>query len=263
MTYQPVLPSGGLAGWRFLQRTIETQQATFNKSVVMTRETERFAERIADIRSAADLVADRDVLKVALGAFGLGDDLSNKFFIQKILEEGTTKDDALANKLADSRYERLSAAFGFGPGETVQTGSRVNMARIVEAYREQQFEIAIGNQDESMRLALNAERELERLAGDPRGDDAKWFTLMSLPPVRKVLETAFGLPSAFGQIDIDQQLGVLKDKTLSLTGRNDVAQFLDADNREKLITRFQALAQINAFASVSSPQMNALTLLRS
>ncbi len=31
MTYQPVIPYGGMAGWAFLQRTQEAQQDAFEK----------------------------------------------------------------------------------------------------------------------------------------------------------------------------------------------------------------------------------------
>ena len=57
----------------------------------------------------------QDVAKpvVALGAFGLQDDLPNRFFIQKVLEGGTLSTDSLANKLSDPRYAALAKAFGF------------------------------------------------------------------------------------------------------------------------------------------------------
>ena len=40
---------------------------------------------------------------MALGAFGLQDDINNRYFIRKILEEGTTNEDALANRFSDTR----------------------------------------------------------------------------------------------------------------------------------------------------------------
>ena len=83
MTFQPVIPFGGNAGWSFLQRTLESQQATFEKGTVLRRDVDYFRENIGNISTAADLVADRRLLNVALGAFGLDDDLPNKAFIQK------------------------------------------------------------------------------------------------------------------------------------------------------------------------------------
>jgi len=114
MTFQPIVPLSGFAGWSFLQRTLENQQSAFNASQTLQRDTEYFKENIGNITSAEDLVADRRLLGVALGAFNLGEDINNKFFVQKILADGTLDPDALSNKLADSRYQDFAKAFGFG-----------------------------------------------------------------------------------------------------------------------------------------------------
>jgi hypothetical protein len=67
-------------------------------------------------------VGDRRLLEVALGAFGLDDDIRNRFFIRKVLEEGTTSPSRrFANRLSDKRYLALAETFGFGdrPGGNV------------------------------------------------------------------------------------------------------------------------------------------------
>ena len=121
MTYQPVVPVGGYAGWVFLNRTMDTQQAAFNSSAAIQRDVDYFKENIGEISSAEALVNDRRLLSVALGAFGLDDDINNKYFIQKVLDDGTLDDDALANKLSDKRYFEFSKAFGFGDFDTPNT----------------------------------------------------------------------------------------------------------------------------------------------
>ena len=69
--FQPIVPTGGLAGWRFLQRTYDTQFEAFSKSVSLQRDTDYFKENIAEATTAEALVSDRRLLTVALGAFGL------------------------------------------------------------------------------------------------------------------------------------------------------------------------------------------------
>ncbi len=71
MSFQPVVPLSGYVGWRFLERTIDAQQEAFNTSQPIARATDYFREKIAQVRTADDLVADRQLLSVALGAFGL------------------------------------------------------------------------------------------------------------------------------------------------------------------------------------------------
>lgn len=163
MSFQPIIPTSGLAGWSFLQRTYEAQTDAFNSSRVITRDTEYFAAQIAQVNTAEDLVADRRLLRITLGAFGLEDDLNNKFFIRKILEEGTINPASLANKMSDSRYTAMSSAFGFDLG-VPNTKLSDFAGNIIEKYRAQQFRVAVGEQNQDMRLALNAKQELSEIA---------------------------------------------------------------------------------------------------
>ncbi len=262
MSFQPVIPSSGVVGWRFLQRTQEAQVEAFNQSPRLQREVDYFLENISNVQTAEDLVKDRRLLSVALGAFSLQDDINNRYFIQKILSDGTGSDDALSNKLTDERYKKLSAAFGFGPGEVRTTGFSDAMSDIVESYREMSFEVSVGKQDDTMRIALYAQRELSALADKDVSEDAKWFSVMGLPPLRSMFETALGLPSAFGQIDIDQQLEIFREKTRAVTGNGSFSQFSDPGMVEKFTTLYLARSQIAQMSAANSAGANALALLR-
>ncbi len=261
MTYQPVVPISGLTGWRFLQRTLETQSDAFAKSASIVRDTDYFREKIGEVGTAEDLVSDRRLLRVALGAFGLQDDINNRYLIQKVLEDGTLKDDTLANRLGDDRYRAMSAAFGFGDFPIPSTKISDFGDRMVAKFRRQQFEVAIGDQDNSMRLALNAQRELEVLAAGTSSEDTKWLRIMGTPPLREVFEIGLAMPASFGQIDIDRQLELFKDRMEKLTGDNSIAQFLDPDARDQLVQRYLLQNEVRQFQSASVGSV-ALSLLQ-
>ncbi|NOD65135.1 MULTISPECIES: DUF1217 domain-containing protein [unclassified Ruegeria] len=261
MTFQPVVPSGGIVGWRFLQRTYEGQFQSFSSSAANDRETKYFMENIGKVQSAEDLVSDRRLLQVALGAFGLEGDLDNRFFVQKILEDGTQADDALSNRLADKRYREFSDAFGFGPGAVRKTALRTNMEEIAQANLSARFEIAVGASDETMRIALYAQRELAELANSTSSADTKWFDLMGLPPLRSMMETALGLPPSFAQLDIDAQLVEFKDRLFQLTGSENLAQFSDQNAVTELTDTYLARSQIAQLQNTISPAQTALILL--
>ena len=114
-----------------------------------------------------------------------------------------------------------------------------------------------------MRIAMYAGREIAEIAGDDMSENAKWFTLLGQAPLKKFFETAMGLPSAVGQLDLDRQLEIYKDKTLSLTGSSDVSQFTDPEVLEDLTIRYLARAQIEEFTASFNPAANALFLLQS
>lgn len=262
MTYQPVVIGSGIMGWRFIERTYDAQFEAFSKSPSFERDTDYFKENISTIKSAEDLVSDRRLLRVALSAFGLKDDLNNRYFIQKILEDGTTANSALANRLADDRYSKFSQAFGFGPGETIKTGNSFEMSGVLDRHKAQEFEIAVGNVDETMRIALSAQHELVNLANSGKGEDAMWFNVMGTPPLRSFFETALGLPKFFGRIDIDRQLVVFQDRMDQLTGKSSVAQFQRVEFLEKITNAFLARSQIGNLGAGNSASSNAVLLLQ-
>jgi Protein of unknown function (DUF1217) len=249
MTYAPALPLGGYAGWAFLKRTMTSQTAAFNTAPDLKSDEAYFRAKIGQINTAEQLVADRRLLKVALGAFGLEKDIDNKFFIQKVLQDGTLKTGTLANKLADKQYQKLSAAFGFGDFAVPSTKVSTFPDKIISAYRARQFEVAVGEQSPDLRLALNVQRELPGIADKATSsENAKWFTVLGNAPLRKVFEKALGLPSSIGALDLDQQLQAFKDKAKSQTGSDTVSQFSDPAKLEGLVRRFLLRSEAESFA---------------
>lgn len=261
MSFQPIVPLGGYAGWSFLTRTLDRQQAAFDQSPALARDTDYFAAKIATIDSAEALVADRRLMRVALGAFGLGDDIDSRHFIRTVLEEGSVDDSALANKLSDKRYRALAEAFGFGPGETPRTATPGFAADMVAAYRRQSFEIAVGEQDTSLRLALNLDRELTELVESRQSDEAAWLSVMGSAPLREVFDTAFGLPEGFAALDLDDQLATYRSKALQRFGSSDLAQFAEPDQREALVRAYLVQAQLVEVDVSLNAARTALTLL--
>ena len=260
MTFVPVIPLGGYAGYRFLEKTSEAQRAAHSSDPVVQRDLDYFREKIGSVDTAAELVDDYRLRKVALGAFGLDDDINAKFFIQKVLEEGTLNQDALANKLTDKRYAEMADAFAFDLG-TPSTKISTFAEDIEAKYLALKFEGAVGQVNEPMRLALNAKRELSSLAGETSSDATKWFTILGTPPLRAVFEQAFNLPSSFGALDIDRQLEVMRDRSESLFGSSEISQFADDEKLDNLVQRFLVMGSIVTSNPALTSANTALVLL--
>lgn len=76
-----------------------------------------------------------------------------------------------------------------------------------------------------------------------------------------MVETALGLPDAFGQVDIDQQLDVFKERSNRILGISDPSEFADPEILENVINTFLARSQLNSFGAGASSGQIALTLL--
>lgn len=261
MTFQPVLPLSGYAGWLFLERTADTQKTAFNESASVKRITDDFRERIGSIQTAEDLVADRGLLSVALGAFGLDDDIDNRFFIQKVLEGDPTSDEALSNRLSDSRYSDLNAAFGFGNLGLPRTALSFFADDMIARYEARQFERAVGEQNNDLRLALNLAPALDDVISGNSTNDGQWFAMMGNSPLRSMVQTALGFPSSFATIDIDKQLEQFKDRANATFGTRDFSALASEENQEKIIRLYLLRSEAAASSSLSGASA-ALTLLQ-
>lgn len=261
MTFQPVVPIGGVSGWRFLERTAAAQRAAFEKSPEIQRDVAYFIENISSVESAEDLVADRRLLKVALGAFGMESEIDKRAFLRKVLEEGTAAEGALANRLTDPAWRKFSAAFGFGSADGTQTARAGFAGEIAAAYKIRAFEASVGDADESMRLAMTFRREMATMSTDGEFG-ASWFLALGSKPLRAVFEKAYGLPTAFGQLDIDRQREILRDKTSTKFGADSLAAFRDEGAVEALIDSFLARAQTEQGVPAKAGAATALALLQ-
>ena len=263
MPFSPALPFGGLAGYRFLERTYDRQLELFNKSPDVQRDIDYFLENAGNVISALDITSDPPLLRVVLGAYGLEEDINKQAFVRKVIAEGTIDPDAFSNRLVESAYREMSEAVGIG-----NFGSRLNLADVrqdfVERYRVRQFEVAAGEVDVDLRLALNFERRAPELIADVTTDRTGWLRLLGSPPIRQVIESAFNLPAEFAQVDLDQQVEEIQDRALSLLGTKSPSALSDPDVTQRLVERFLLRSQLeNGAIGASTPGATALSLLQS
>lgn len=262
MTASVALPFGGLSGWAFLQRTRTAQQAVLAADPVTRRDEAYFRARIGSVKTAEDLVSDRRLLKVALEAFGLGADLNSRYFIRKVLADGTEDKTDLANRLADKQYLALSRAFGFGTADGPRTGEAGFADTILNAWRNKTFQAAVGDRSNALRLALNAEESLPAIATADVSDNTKWYRILGSAPLREVFVTAFGLPRAFSSQGLDQQLATMKQRSDQVFGGDSVGQFADPDRLSALLRRYIVLAGDDVAALSTGSRTTALQLLQ-
>ena len=258
--FVPVVPAGGLQGWRFLNRTAEAQRQAFAQSGDIQREKQYFVETIGNVRTPDDLIADRRLLSFALDAFGLGDDLKSHAFIRKVLQSSSGDPEALANRLADRRYRDFANAFGFSEEGGPRTAISGSVDRIVLRWHEERFETALGQVQPAMRIALNAQAEIGRIASAANTDDGRWYAVLGSAPLREFVQTALGLPASFATIDLDTQVTTLRHRLGTLLGtEGEVGDLSDPARMDKLIRNYFLRQDIQATGSVR--QNTALALL--
>ena len=261
MTYTPAIPLSGLLGWRVFNESMTRQFDAFSDTAAVKRDVAYFRENIENAKSPKDLIEDRRLLTVALGAFGLEEEIDKKAIIRKVLEEGTDIADSFANRLADNRWKDFAKEFGYGN----VTLSRVDLPefqdKVAQQYLERSFEARVGDVDGDMRLAMNFRREAARIAADPTVERTGWFKIMGQRPLRAVVETALGLPAQFATVNIDKQKEVLEDRALDLFGEKSPTIFADPEVVDDMLRKFFLQSEIANGPSQTTRGVGAISLL--
>ena len=168
----------------------------------------------------------------------------------------------MADRLVDKRYARMAEAFGFDSKFGPRTRLDHVVSQMIASYETRQFEIAVGNQDQTLRLSLGFEREIASIVERASSDNSAWYGILGNPPVRKVVTDAFNLPSAFTALDLDRQVETLKDKTQGLYGSDKASVLTIPSNTQDLVRRYLVQA-VNTGSSINtSGQSSALAILR-
>lgn len=259
MSFKPFIVGTGVNAWSTLQSTIDRQKNAFKKREDIKNQINNFTSDMKKIQTTDALMNNYASLNVALGAFDLSDDLNNRYFIKRILDEGSINQSSLANRLQDNRYRQLAKNFSAEQFFFRNTSEDSFIRNISERYINISFEKAVGELNSDLRLALSFERNLSFVAS-ARTNDAAWFQVMANPPIKEVFRKIFGLPLQFGLLDIDRQHDVMQEKSKIHLGTSDLSILTKKDNIENAVRLFLLKNQMND-VNIKSPVQIALSLI--
>lgn len=259
MVFTPALPLTGIGGWRFLERTYDLQLETFNASPQVKNDLDYMNEALSGPVAIEDFLDDRRLLRVTMTAFGLEGEEWKRGFIDKALEEITDPDSTFLQRLDNRGYTRFAETFA--PVDGMITLSAAARAELTSAYEAEAFEIAVGDVDSNMRLALNFQRDVESIMADGASDEAIMFRLLGNVPVRTVLESALNLPIDVRQLTIERQAEIFDERLQSVFGLQNITELQDTEVATEIIERFHAIEATRSGPSALTPGATALTLL--
>lgn len=211
-----------------MQHSKPDQLALFAQGATLARENAAFGERLAGATSVADLMSDYQALKVALGAHGLQDDIQNRYFVQQVIEQGTTAQDSFANRLSDARYSALAQTFEAlgltGAGDLRATVSAVPAA-LADA-----ISAAHGDSPIALGLAgrLNGNITLGLLGADT--SDKAWARAVDDPALHPILARVLGTHDNLGGLSDAAQAMIFQEATAYLYGNSSLGALSDPDN---------------------------------
>ncbi|UFN48298.1 DUF1217 domain-containing protein [Roseomonas sp. OT10] len=228
---------GSALAWTIFQRQGEALQDRFEAQKDNTRDVARFREMAAKITSVEELLKDRRSLSMVLEAFQLEDEIDKKALLRKLMTQDPGAETSLANRLTDSRYRQLAAAFG---GRTdAPLGKAALVDSLIDKALTNRFEKAAGDGNAGLREALYFKRQI--------GDVTSIAGLMGDKALTAVVKGALNLPDSFGLLDYDQQKAIL-------TKRVDTGDFSDPKAVRKMVQRY--LTAQDASSTSQSPVLS-------
>lgn len=218
-------------------------------------------DRVGPAQTAQDVFEDTRLYIAALNLFDLPVTTRDIGFAQRALEGDANDPLSPINLTSNPGYQQLKNALNLDPNADTFTYPDGFTDAVINEYVSRQFEIAVGEQDNDMRLLLSLERDLNVIAQSGTSNDARWFQIMGSTSLRRVFEGALELPLEFGQIDIEQQLGVFQERAERIFGTAEVNELTSTENLQELERRYLGSAVINSGFGVPSPAASVLSIL--
>ncbi len=208
-----------------------------------TEKAENYQSKIQSIDTVSELLADREVIDVVIGAFGLDPEDATDDFLKQIFASDLSDPKSFVNQQTDNRWAELVASFNFDADgnltrETIGTvQQRGEILETVNKYLRQTLEEAEGESNEAVRLALYFQRTA------PTITDA--YGLIADDALMAVFRTTFGYSDEFSNMDVDQQARIVEENL-------DLADLQDPAKLERFLQRYTAMYDSESSVADSS-----------
>ena len=220
-----------------LNRDYEKTIDTLSKDGQVSRASEKYLEKIRDIKTIDEFLEDYDVYTYAMKAFGLEDMTYAKAYMRKVLEEGISDSSSFANQLTDQRFKEFATVFNFAAHDEATTSFEKAQQGVVDKYLEQTLETREGEENTGVQLALYFQQKAASITSPMEllGDEA----------LAEVARTIAGIPSEAAGADIDWLSEAIADKI-------DIEKMSDPEYVDELVQRFSILYDLNNDTTTTS-----------
>ena len=259
MTFQPVIPLPGVAGWNFLQSTYDKQVQVFADSAQISNDRAYLEETLSNPISLDELISDRRLLRVTLTAFGLAGEETKGGLVRKVLEDSQDTDSTFLQRLNNPAYTDYAEVFGSSNGSISLSSTQI--AEIANQFEVASFEVAVGEVDGDQRIGLSYQSNIDDLVGEGSSEIAILFRLLGSRPAQALLSTALNIPDSAQKLPIERQAEILKEALGRQIGVTDLNSLKDPENIDRLIRRYHAIRSAQSGPDITTPGAIALTLL--
>lgn len=232
-----------ILGFQSISKDMTKALAQTASQTQVKRDSDYYLANIEKVKTIDQFLDNRRLFSYAMKAFGLEDMTYAKAFVKKALKEGVASDASFANKLVDTRLKEFVTAFNFERRGEYATTFEETQQGTVDRYVRQTLEENAGQQNEGVRLALYFQRKAETITSP--------YQILADKALIKIVQTAFDLPAATSNIDIDKQADIIE-------ARLPMKDLQDPKKVQRFLERFTARYEMANGSSTGSAPTNAI-----
>ena len=232
-----------LTGYLTIANNLSRYKAMTANDPLVAQATRYFQANISAIKTPKQLVSNTRIFNYVMNAFGLHDMTYAKALIQKVLEQGTSRPEALANKLNNPNILALANAFNFPLYGDLTTQTIAATSGVVGKYVMQALENDEGKQNPGVQLALYFQQNASMIRDG--------YSILADKNLLTVVQTALGISPYTSLENIDRQ-------AKQFNGLLTYSDFQDPTKVRNFLERFTAQYDVVNPAVSSSGKVSAV-----
>jgi Protein of unknown function (DUF1217) len=227
----------------FTPERLAAGQARYAKSGNVKAEIAYFQSKAASVETVDAFLKDYRLLKFALTAHGMESQLQYPARIKTVLKDDPSSATALVNKMSDTSYRTINAAFDFFKSGVAKLKDPAFVANLVEKYTGATYEQSLGELNPALTDALYFKKKI--------GAVKNGYEIIGDKTMFNIIRTAFNIPK--GAVAGD--LALLKAKIEKVV---DMTKLGDSAYVNKITERFLVLSDVEQQKSEGNPLLDLL-----
>jgi hypothetical protein len=196
--------TSALAEYTIYQKNGPKQFEQFKQQKTIQKAVADFREAVANIDSPEAFVKNRKAMDFAMRAFFLGGSTEDYGLTRRAITQSLDDEKALANRLTDTRYKKITEAFDFAKSGVDKLKDTAFVDDLVNRYLQNEFERSIGDKNSAVRDAIVFRRSV--------GDITKTVDILGNALLRRVVTTALQLPDQIALQSVKKQISLVDDR---------------------------------------------------
>lgn len=219
---------------------VAANTARFAKSGSVQSEIDFFRQRVSTIKTPDEFLKDYRLLKFALTAYDMEDQLQYPARIKQILKDDPSSKSALVNRMTNAGYRQINADFAFNTKGVENLKNATFIDGLVEKYKNARYEMSLGDLNPAVADAMYFQRKVSKVKTG--------YEIIGDPVFFDVALTALNIPRSVAATKVERMKATIENKL-------EMSKLSDPTYVRKLVERYLVLKDVENLKGQSNGLM--------